>query len=104
MTWEKIIQMRSLKEELVCEQSAFSIGLDEYDLAIEHGLKKLSINERTAIFYRFWECLTIARVADEMQLSWDEADLLIDGAIISMRHHINNWRKQRKEKVFCEII
>jgi len=104
MKWEEKIQMRSLKEELVCDQSAFSVALDEYDLAIEYGLKNLSSTERTAIFYRFWEGLPIARIADEMRLSWDEVDLLIDSAIKSMRVHINSWREQRKkQKVSSEV-
>ncbi len=73
------------KEELVVEPSDIKVAAHEYQPLVERGLQTLSEPERRAIFLRFWHACTIAEVADQMTLSWEDADRLIDCAVAKMR-------------------
>ena len=51
------------------------------------GLKNLNEMERKAIFLRFWPPYSIAQVADELKVTWDHADEIINRAIEKLRRH-----------------
>jgi DNA-directed RNA polymerase specialized sigma24 family protein len=77
--------MRAIKEALVVNRSDLKVPADQYMQLLELGLKDLTATERRAIFLRFWEPSTIAQVADQMHITWDQADRLIDGAVEKIR-------------------
>lgn len=52
---------------------------------LSHGLQVLTQSERKALYMRYWGPCSIAQVAVELRVSWDEADKLIDGAIEKLR-------------------
>ena len=77
--------MRAFKELEVVEPSEVTVGVDQYQHLVEKGLRRLGDEEKRAIYLRFWQPYTIAQVADQMNLSWDEADRLIDQAVAKIR-------------------
>ena len=77
--------MRSIKESQVVAPSNLTLPLDRYQHVVEKGLCRLDEIERRAIFLRFWQPFTISQIADLMNLSWDEADRLIDQAVAKIR-------------------
>jgi DNA-directed RNA polymerase specialized sigma24 family protein len=77
--------MRALKEAQVVEPSDVTVPADQYQYLVEKGLRRLDELERRAIFLRFWQPYTIAQVADQMNMSWDDADRLIDQAVAKIR-------------------
>lgn len=77
--------MRAHKEKMVVEPSDTRVRADQYQHLVELGLARLNEIERRAIFLRFWQPYTIAQVADHMNLTWDEADRLIDRGVAKVR-------------------
>ena len=78
--------MRAAKEEQVIDsKDEIAVPIDQYQHLVEKGLARLDEIERKAIYLRFWQPYTIAEVADGMNLSWNEADRLIDGAVGKIR-------------------
>lgn len=77
--------MRALKEEHVVEPSDIRVRADHYQHLVEKGLARLNDLERRAVFLRFWRPYTIAQVADQMNMSWEEADRLIDRGVAKVR-------------------
>lgn len=55
------------------------------------ALKGLPPQGQRAINLRFWENYTIEEIAEELCISWDEADLLIEQSIISLREHFSQF-------------
>jgi len=55
------------------------------------ALKGLPPQGQRAISLRFWEHYTIEEIADELCISWDDADLLIEQSIISLREHFSQF-------------
>ena len=94
MSWQERIEMRALKEELICE-SSLQLAADQYSQVIERSLCRLSTAERKVIFLRFWEGLPIARIADRLDISWEEADREIDMALHRLRAHIQLNKKSK---------
>ncbi len=77
--------MRAVKEEIVVEPLDIKVPADHYQHLVEVGLARLSDLERRAIFLRFWQPYSIAQVADQLNLTWDEADRLIDRGVAKVR-------------------
>lgn len=77
--------MRRHKENLVLSRCDLRIEAQYYQYYVEKALSRLSETERRAIHLRFLKPRTIAQVATQMKISWEEADLLIDHAIEKMR-------------------
>ncbi len=98
MTWEEMIQKRRLKERSTMNfHLNLKIGFDRYQMVLEKGLRFLSPLERTAIFLRYLQALPIGRVADNMGMSWEGADQLIDRSITKLQrvvciHPVGNSR------------
>lgn len=86
--------MRVLKEEVVLLPTEYTLGVDEYQHVIEKSLCVLNEQERRAIFLRFWETYTIAQVADQIGIAWEEADLLIDSAVRKIQKEIRKYKKK----------
>jgi DNA-directed RNA polymerase specialized sigma24 family protein len=98
MTWEQMIQKRSLKERSTMNfQSNLKIGFHRYQMVLEKGLRLLSPLEQTAVLLRYLKALPIGRVADHMGMSWDGADELIDRGITKLRAamEVQRTRKSR---------
>lgn len=87
--------MRALKEEVVLLPTDDVLAVDEYQHVIEKALCALNDLERRVVFLRFWEPYTIAQVADQIEVSWEEADHLIDGAVRKIQREIKKHKKQR---------
>jgi RNA polymerase sigma factor (sigma-70 family) len=51
-------------------------------------LKELEVTQQIAIQLRFWEELTIEQIANELGLSWDEVNRLIDITLDQLRTKI----------------
>lgn len=96
MSWQAMIQMRALKEELVANPVDLSIRCDYYQLAIEQALRGLTPLERRALFLRYWESLPIARVADCLGMSWNSTDELIDRTVDKVKQCIRNFKDERE--------
>lgn len=77
--------MRRHKEELVLSQCDIRIEAPYYLHYLEKALSCLSDMERRAIHLRFIRPRTIAQVASQMKVSWEEADSLIDVSIEKVR-------------------
>ncbi len=92
--------MRAFKEESVLIPCDEVLGIDEYQNVIEKGLAVLTNIEREAIFLRFWQPYTIAQVADRLRLRWEEADRIIDQAILKIQSVVkeHNARKITTQK------
>lgn len=52
------------------------------------ALKGLPPQAQRAVFLRFWENFSIEEIADELRVSWDHADFLIDESIFCLRAHL----------------
>lgn len=85
---------RAIKEAMVVASADVRIGADRYQHLIELALGQLSELERRVIYLRFWKTLTIAEVADRLNMSWDGADFLIDQAV----KKIHAWLIRREKK------
>lgn len=83
--------MREHKENLVLKPCDLRIEVQYYQHFLEKALSRLSDVERRAIQLRFIRPRTIAQVATQMKLSWEEADLLIDTAIEKMRESFREF-------------
>lgn len=53
--------------------------------AVRYYMGDLSPIELKAIFMRFWGPCTIAQVASELRLSWDDTDRLIDRTLARLK-------------------
>lgn len=85
--------MRALKEEVVISDlEPCSVELQNYMQILESELPKLSRQERTAIYLRFWVPCTIAQVATELKVSWEAADAIIDMAVLKLRNGIREHK------------
>lgn len=87
--------MRALKEDVVLLPTEDTLGVDEYQHVIEKALCVLNETERRAIFLRFWEPYTIAQVADQIGIAWEEADHLIDSAVRKIQKEVSKYKKQK---------
>ncbi len=89
--------MRAIKEALVVSESDLKVPANQYMPLLELGIKGLTPTEKRAIFLRFWEPYTIAQVADQLSISWNQADRLIDGAVEKIREtfrrHVGNAKQ-----------
>ena len=81
--------MRAIKEELVVTDCDIQVPVDQYMNWLELGFKKLNPDQRQAVVLRFWEPFSIAEVADHMRITWDQADRLIDSAVLKIREIFN---------------
>lgn len=52
------------------------------------ALKGLPPQAQRAVYLRFWENSMIEEIADELRLTWDEADFLLDESIFCLREHL----------------
>ena len=86
--------MRALKEEVVLLPPEDTLGVAEYQHVLEKSLCALNEQERRAIFLRFWEPYTIAQVADQIGIAWEEADFLIDSAVRKIQKEIRKYKKK----------
>lgn len=77
--------MRLEKEMMVTEPCDLKVPAHKYQHLVEQGLRTLSVLERRALYLRYWQPYTIAEIADDMRLSWEEADKLIDRAVAKVR-------------------
>ena len=77
--------MRLQKELMVVEPCDLKVPAHKYQHLLELGVKKLSLLERRALLLRFWGTHTITEVADELKITWEEADQLIDTAVAKIR-------------------
>lgn len=57
--------------------------------ALLQALQGLSPQSQRAIYLRFWENSTIEEISDELRLTWDEADFLIEESIFNLREHLS---------------
>lgn len=62
-----------------------------YQYYLDKALARLSDIERRAIHLRFLKPRTIADVASQMKMTWEEADFLIDHAIEKMRESFREF-------------
>lgn len=97
ITWKEKIKMRALKEESIMSSPVLPMPADFYQHAVELSLKKLTEQERKVIFLRFWEALPIARVADSLGFTWEQADVLIDEAATKLRNEMARLLAERKQ-------
>ncbi|MBY0314556.1 MAG: hypothetical protein K2Q26_03490 [Bdellovibrionales bacterium] len=78
-----------MKAEILARASSFlpKRNLDESkDIRLLHELMpNLSDEKVLAVYFRFWERLLIDEIAKILGLTWDEADKLIDSAILELR-------------------
>lgn len=81
MKLEELIQMRRKKEADLESSAAVKIPLDLYPQEVERALSFLSHLERWVIGLRFIDPHPIARIADQVGLSWDSTDQLIDESL-----------------------
>ena len=51
-------------------------------------LEELEATQQIAIQLRFWEELTIEQIADELGLSWDQVNRLIEFTLVQLRTKI----------------
>lgn len=85
MTWEEMIQRRREKENSVVSPVDLQIACNAYLHEMEMALRRLSYLEQRAILLRFITSHSIARVADQMGMTWNGADQLIDEAVEKVR-------------------
>ncbi len=94
--------MRAIKEAIVVHQSDLKVPADQYIPLLELGIRGLTPTEKRAIFLRFWEPYTIAQVADQLCISWNQADRLIDGAVEKIREtfrrHVESAKQNNSAK------
>lgn len=61
---------------------------------LHRHLLTLPMRQQLAIQLRFWENCSIAQVAWIMEVSWNEADRLIESAVESLRKKLLNTQKE----------
>ncbi len=54
-------------------------------------LPSLSRDQRRIIYLRFWESCTIEKISEEMKLSWDEVDQIIESTLIQLRNQLEQF-------------
>ncbi len=54
-------------------------------------LPSLSRDQRRIIYLRFWESCTIEEISEEMKLSWDEVDQIIESTLIQLRNQLEQF-------------
>ena len=79
--------MRRLKERTYMSSSDIKIEAQYYLHYLDKAMVCLSENERRAVHLRFMKPRTIAQVASRMNMTWDEADRLIDTAVSKVREN-----------------
>lgn len=52
---------------------------------LKKALSTLSQKVQRLIYLRFWEAMTIEEIANEMRMTWDEADQAITAALANLR-------------------
>ena len=60
------------------------LSLNNYEVLHKH-LLRLTWRQQLAIQLRFWEEYSIFQVATTMDISWDQADSLIETAIATLK-------------------
>ncbi len=89
--------MRALKEQMVLLPIEDVLAVDEYQHIIEKAVCALDEAERRVIFLRFWEPNTIAQVADLIGVPWEQADTLIDSAVMKIQKEIKKYKEQNRK-------
>lgn len=61
--------------------------LGQTDLArLQTIISSLEVDQRIAIYMRFWSCCLIEEIASTLGLSWSETDQLIENSITELRN------------------
>lgn len=78
--------MISLQEELCSKSRKTSLAISAYETHLYDALNKLSEKERSAIFLRFWVPCSIQEIAKHFQVSWTQADQILEKAIEKIKN------------------
>ena len=62
-------------------------------------LPTLSQHARIAIQLRFWDNMTIAEISGLLELSWEQADRLIEESVQQLRDRFEKFSREQKVQV-----
>lgn len=78
--------MKTQSKEIHAENSfANKSSLKISNHALAAALQELDLNERIAIFCRFWQAMSIDEISRELGLSWNLTDQIINRSLQKLR-------------------
>ena len=84
---------------MATDSSIRTKSLEENIRVLRILLPMLSQQERIAIQLRFWENMTIQEIAGLLELSWEQADRLIEDSVQQLRNGFEKFNRAQNVQV-----